>query len=173
MDKPNNISTEMTTLLTTNLLFIKMKEDGSIIWCPSAAESVYNLEAGVKDAQSIVCCGCSKPLRDIAQSEKWACYMKMYYCSMCFENSRSNVEEHILDANNSRKKIPHKMIDVQKSIENHHRFKTLNFLMKMEYEGSLIQSKSVSITRNNNKFIRDLWYHLYHNKEHPSSVYHK
>lgn len=64
------------------------------------------------------------------------------------------------------RKIPQKLRDVRKEIEIHPEYNTLDMLTLMQYEEC--SKETINIMKQpNNKFIRDLWKHLYNNEEKP------
>ena len=63
---------------------------------------------------------------------------------------------------NLKKKIPDKLKDVKKDIEYHDQYIELDILIKFQYEECLEKKD-----HDNNKYVRSLWFHLYHDKEMP------
>ncbi len=70
--------------------------------------------------------------------------------------------EVIEETENFKKKIPHKLKDIMKDIDNHNQYSKLDILTKFQYE-ECIEKKNPD----NNMYVRSLWFHLYHNKEMP------
>ena len=58
--------------------------------------------------------------------------------------------------------IPRKLSNIHNSILNHKYYDKLGELTKMQFE-ECVRSKN----SDNNKFSRDLWFHLYHGKTEP------
>lgn len=117
----------------------------------------------VKDADLKSCDNCNvNELKNIKQGEIWVCLSSCYFCNECYPNIKSRLELYIEQKQNLQKKIPHKLNDVIKEIEQHNQYNKLDVIIKFQYEASKDNNN-----KDNNKYMRDLWYHLYHGKDMP------
>jgi hypothetical protein len=159
----------------SNLLFIRKKDD-IIIWDDDTLSQYlhYQSTSRVANHDTISCSGCKSPLKDISVDERWACivstgFKSSYLCTSCYENSKSSIENFMLQQEEKKMKIPHQLIKVEEQIENHRNYSKMDSLLRDEYEGGKYIEKLEGRKRSDtNKWNRELWYHLYHCKEAPS-----
>jgi len=115
----------------------------------------------VKDADKKICDNCKlNELKNIKDGETWIVFNKAYFCHKC--SLTVNPQSELLVSQNLQKKIPHQIKDVMNDIERHNNYVNIDLLTKMQYE-----TCKNNKTADNNKYIRALWFHLYHGKEMP------
>ena len=120
----------------------------------------------VKDADDKICDNCKiNELKNIKEGEVWICLCSSYFCHLCFPKVKPRLELFIEQKQNLQKKIPHQLKDVKSDIQKHSQYVNLDFLTKLQYETCIDESTKKSF--DNNKYIRALWFHLYHGKEMP------
>ena len=129
--------------------------------------TIFNIKVNVTDDTK--CCHCDSLLKDINEEnkEEWICLMPImkYYCPLCSITQSQIIKEILLKDRDSNMHIPHKLIDVHNAIESHRNFKKLDPLVRMEYDECVSPSMGRKKKPDDNKYIRKLWFHLYHQKE--------
>ena len=117
----------------------------------------------VKDYDDKICSNCKIcELKNIKEGELWMFFNDEYFCNLCFSKVRPHMELFNDERQNLNKKIPALLRDVMKDIEKHHQYDKLDIIIKSQYEECVKQRNP-----NNNKYIRSLWFHLYHFEEMP------
>jgi len=117
----------------------------------------------VKDSDTKICDNCKiNELKNIKGREIWIFFNDEYFCDLCFIKVRSHLELFNEQTQNLKKKIPYKLKDVMNDIEKHNQYNKLDILIKFQYEECTNKKNP-----ENNKYVRSLWFHLYHNKEMP------
>lgn len=146
-----------------------VKIDDEFLFKTNTSQDFLELQYGiktkciVKDAEQKLCDHCqSCYLRDIKAGEEWVAFCNAYFCPTCFIKLQPKFEQFIQHHKNLQKKLPHKLTDVAMQIEQHYAFDKLDASTKMQYEECKLNS-----TRDNNKFMKELWLHLYHEKAKP------
>jgi len=146
-------------------LFI-IKQGNKIIWKTLYLSVTYNIITLVAKSDTIKCSDekCAKSLIDIKEGEEWICLtgQSVYYCPVCYSIKKPRIDSFYYNIKCLKKKIPYKLTLVQKSIESHQDYEKLDLLTKMQYDACIHNTN-----RDNNKYIRELWYYLYHGKEKP------
>lgn len=151
--------------MRTSLLYI-YKDGSDILWKtePLVGLPLCITRASVKDADRIVCYECDKPLREIngETDGKWVCYNSEYRCPPCFIACETTIKARIYKEEDLKKKMPRLIADVLEMIASHRNYKELDICTRMQYDQCFIERTSA-----NNKYVRNLWRHLYHDQAKP------
>ena len=120
----------------------------------------------VKDVDSKICVNCQiNELKNIKEGEIWICFNNEYFCHSCFPKVKQSLEFFLKNQENLKKKVPRKIKDVICDIERHEQYVNLDVFIRYQYEAC--RDKLTNTTTDNNKYLKALWFHLYHNKEMP------
>jgi hypothetical protein len=149
--------------LTLQWIYVVKNDDSIVFKTESGSDYLEKTICIVKDAEQKSCDHCQQcHLRDIKMGEEWVAFCNTYFCPTCFIKLKPKFVEFVQQQKNLQKKLPHKLADVAHEIEQHYRFDKLDLFTKMQYEECKLKA-----TKDNNKYMKSLWLHLYHEKELP------
>lgn len=140
------------------------KKNNEFYWKNDYLELEYGIPTKCKmmDMDKIKCFYCDNLLVNIKENYNWMYVDPIHCCSDCYIVNEPEIKEKINKKNDLNGKIPFKIVDLHNSILNHRNYNKLDRIIKMQFE-ECIRTK----VADNNKFSRDLWFHLYHGKEKP------
>lgn len=129
-------------------------------------KSSYGIRSGFKFKDDLYCYYCNLKIDHIKEGDKWYllninCSVRNF-CNVCLSYYHTEIKETYNKNKDLLQKIPSRIIGIQSSIIKHRNYKNLDVITKCQFEQCQIDKN-----RDNNKFTRDLWYHLYHGTKKP------
>lgn len=154
--------------LVTNHCIINLRKKRDEFFEPiDYLSDQYGIKTEFKIREKKYCNLCMLCIQDMKINDKLVLFRQkdsiiLYFCETCFigvkiKLTETNQKEQFLNQN-----IPFRINDLHKSIKSHKDYDNLDSSTKMQFEYCMIKKN-----RDNNKWSRDLWYHLYHDLPKP------
>ena len=122
-----------------------------------------------KNQDNLFCYYCNLSINDSKEGDKW--YLLninkniRHYCHNCLLHNHLDIKESYQKDQDLNKKIPSRIIKIKESIIKHRNYDKLDEITRFQFEGCEYTDKNIK--RDNNKFTRELWNHLYHGTKNP------
>jgi len=153
----------MSTKAKNNHRIINLRKKRDDIFEPiDYLTDQYGIKTEFRIREKKYCHKCMICIQDMEINDKLVLFqenkMILYFCETCF----IGVKVKLTETNQNDHNIPFKINDLHKSIKLHKDYDNLDSITKIQFDECMGKRN-----RDNNKYSRDLWYHLYHKLPKP------
>lgn len=147
-----------------------IKNSGSYFW---DSPNPWGINLKVKDWETLKCVTCFKALSEMREDQKWRLKKRTrriseLICDQCDQQEREEEEkpkEKIEREEWGDLKMPHRISDLIQSIKDNPNYPQLDRMQRFQFEGCC--SPFYVKNPEDNKWMRQLWSHLYKGAEKP------